>query len=105
MENNNYQHYESHDMYQNPNQVNSNQNPYEEPMKIKDWLVTFLLLLIPIANIVLVFVWAFGSNVNKSKKTFFQAQLIFSGIILAFYLLIIILLIAAFSTFAFTNYI
>ncbi|WP_298837011.1 hypothetical protein [Clostridium sp.] len=51
-----------------------------QPMTLKDWVLTYLLLLIPIANIVLMFVWAFGKNVNKSKKTLFQAQLIFSGI-------------------------
>lgn len=74
-------------------------DPNNEPMKIKDWLVTMLLMLIPIANIVLVFVWAFSSNVNKSKKTFFQASLIFTGIIIGLYIvLFIILFLFALST-------
>ena len=45
-------------------------------MTIGNWFVTYLLLLIPIANIILVFVWAFGGNVNPSKKSFFRFQLI-----------------------------
>jgi len=45
-------------------------------MKVGNWVVTWLLMLIPIANIVLVFMWAFGSDVNPSKKSFFQAYLI-----------------------------
>ena len=50
------------------NKIDLNYDEYSKPMTIKDWIITNLLMLIPIANIVLVFVWAFGSNVNKSKK-------------------------------------
>lgn len=51
-----------------------------EPMTLGDWLITYLLLLIPIANIILMFVWAFGKNVKQSKKTYFQASLILSAV-------------------------
>lgn len=54
-------------------------------------------MLIPIVNIVLMFVWAFGSNVNRSKKTYFQAQLIMCGIILALYIIAVILMIGVFG--------
>jgi len=61
------------------------QYPQHEPvqwphMTLGNWVVTMLLLLIPIANIVLMFIWAFGSNTNPSKKTYFQATLIFAAI-------------------------
>ena len=69
----------------------------DEHMTVGNWVGTFLLMLIPIVNIVLMFVWAFGSNVNRSKKTYFQAQLIMCGIILALYLVVVILIIGAFS--------
>ena len=46
------------------------------PMTLGGWIGTFLLMLIPIVNIVLVFVWAFGNDTNRSKKTYFQAMLI-----------------------------
>jgi len=45
-------------------------------MKLKDWVITFLLMLIPGVNIILPFVWAFGRNVNPSKKSYFQIVLI-----------------------------
>ena len=72
--------------YENNNSINLNYDEYSKPMTIKDWLITYLLMLIPIANIVLVFVWAFGSNVNKSKKTYFQASLIMMGIVILLYI-------------------
>lgn len=64
-----------------------NYDKYSEPMTLKDWIITLLLMLIPIANIVLMFVWAFGSNVNKSKKTYFQASLIMAAIGIVFFLI------------------
>jgi len=65
--------------YQQP--AYQQQGPMQWPhMTIGNWIVTMLLLLIPIVNIVLMFVWAFGGNTNPSKKTYFQAQLIFVAI-------------------------
>ncbi|MBU3192046.1 hypothetical protein KPL51_21325 [Clostridium bowmanii] len=69
-------------MMENRNFDNQVQNggANSQPMTLKDWIFTYLLLLIPIANIVLMFVWAFGKDVNQSKKTYFQAMLIMSGV-------------------------
>ena len=74
---------------ENENIVNQGQNGdvNSQPMTFKDWILTDLLLLIPIANIVLMFVWAFGKNVNKSKKAFFQAQLIICAVVLVLYII------------------
>lgn len=62
------------------NNVDFDYDVESEHMTLGNWLVTMLLMIIPIVNIVLMFVWAFGANVNRSKKTFFQAQLIITGI-------------------------
>ena len=67
--------------YETNTNINLSYDEYSQPMQLKDWLITFLLMLIPIANIVLMFIWAFGSNVNKSKKTYFQATLIMAGVL------------------------
>lgn len=61
----------------------------EEPMSLKEWLITDLLLMIPCVNFILMFVWAFSSSEKKSKSNFFKAQLIFAGCILAFYIVLI----------------
>jgi len=78
----------------NNNQVQS-MNLNNQPMLLKDWLITYLLLLIPIVNIVLMFFWAFGNDVNQSKKTFFQAQLIMLAVGLILYFLFFAALITA----------
>ncbi|NLN66095.1 MAG: zinc-ribbon domain-containing protein [Clostridiaceae bacterium] len=75
----------------NPTYQNSynNVDPLDKPYSVGGWLLTYLILLIPIVNIVMPFVWAFGSNTNKSKKNFFIAYLIMAAIgivlLIAFY--------------------
>lgn len=92
--------------YQQPQyqgyQTYQNTGDMEEPMSVKEWLITDLLLLIPCVNIILVFVWAFSSSEKKSKSNYFKANLIFAGCVLAFYLIIVIIMVAmgvAFSSF------
>ena len=53
-----------------------------QPMTLGNWIVTMILLAIPVVNLVLLFVWGFGTNVNKSKKTYCQATLIFAAIVI-----------------------
>lgn len=45
-------------------------------MTVGDFILTFFLLAIPIVNIILVFVWAFGESVNQNKKNMAKAVLI-----------------------------
>jgi glucan phosphoethanolaminetransferase (alkaline phosphatase superfamily) len=59
-----------------------------KPMTLKDWLIIYLIMLIPIVNIVLIIVWAFKKNVNRSKKTYCQASLIIGVIVGIAYILI-----------------
>ena len=49
-------------------------------MTVGDWIVTYLLMIIPIANLVLLFIWAFGSDTKKSKKSWAKATLIFMAV-------------------------
>lgn len=71
--------------YQQPN------TELEEPMSMGEWMVTLLIMMIPCANIVMMFVWAFSSKEKKSKSNYFKASLIFTAIQ---FVLIIILMIA-----------
>lgn len=57
-------------------------DPREDPMTLWGWIGTWLLMLIPIAQVILPFVWAFSSNTNRSKRTFFQAYLIISLVLI-----------------------
>ncbi len=54
-----------------------------EPVSVGEWLITFLIMVIPIVGIIMLFVWAFGSGAKASKKNFAQAQLIVFLIIFA----------------------
>ncbi|MDE6881968.1 MAG: hypothetical protein K2P48_02510 [Lachnospiraceae bacterium] len=65
--------------YQNPYQNNS-QMELEEPVKISEWVLAMVLMMIPCVNIIMMFVWAFSSTEKKSKSNFFKAYLIFFGI-------------------------
>ncbi len=53
--------------------------PYR-PMTIGDWLVTKLVLMIPLVGFVMLFVWALTDDVHPSRKTFCQSTLIFLAI-------------------------
>ncbi|PZE22867.1 hypothetical protein CBW46_000850 [Paenibacillus xerothermodurans] len=60
-------------------------------MSVKDWLITLLISMIPIAGIVMFFVWAFGDNTNLNKKNYAKAVLIMSGIVIALYVVVVVL--------------
>ena len=51
------------------------------PLTVGDWLVTMLLLAIPLVNLILLIVWAASSSTHPSKKSFAQAYLIFFGVL------------------------
>lgn len=64
-----------------------NDNP--EPVTMKEWIITMLILMIPLVNIVMPFVWAFGGNTNPSKANFFKAQIIFAVVAIVIWFLFV----------------
>ena len=67
----------------------------EEPVKMSEWLISLLLMMVPCVNIVMMFVWAFSKTEKKSKSNFFKAQLIMVGVVFALYMVILIIAVAA----------
>lgn len=61
--------------------------PEEAPMTMTEWLVTLIVAAIPCINIIMLFVWAFGSTGNVNRRNFCRAQLIImaAGIVLAMF--------------------
>lgn len=47
-----------------------------KPLSLSDWMVTILITFIPIANLVMLLVWAFSSETHPSKKNWAKATLI-----------------------------
>ena len=80
----------------NSEELQQLQKQYENrPMSVADWVGSILLLLIPIANIVLLFVWAFGGNAPLSKRNWARAQLIW---MLIAFVLVFLFYVTIFST-------
>ncbi len=63
----------------------------ESAVTVKDWLLVMLLMCIPIVNLVMPFVWAFGGgNIPESKKNWAKAMLLWAVIMIGVYVLLII---------------
>ncbi|MDE6940570.1 MAG: hypothetical protein K2P40_06490, partial [Lachnospiraceae bacterium] len=52
----------------------------EEPVTFADWMISTLIMCIPCVGIIMIFVWAFGSNTKKSKSNYFKAMLVWTAI-------------------------
>lgn len=65
---------------------------YAEAMKKSDWAVTLLLMMLPIVNLVLLFVWAFGSKTHPEKRNFCKAVLIILAAVIVIYLLFVVMI-------------
>ncbi|WP_223829891.1 hypothetical protein [Paenibacillus arenilitoris] len=88
--------YPQHDGYgYNPNQ------PVAPVITVKEWMLTMLIMIIPIVNIIMMFVWAFGDG-NPSKQNYFKASLLWAAIILGLYAIIAIIVFAAAASMSFS---
>jgi hypothetical protein len=57
-------------------------NPVDsQPMSVKDWVITLIILALPLINIVMLLVWAFGSSGNVNRKNYCLASLLMLAII------------------------
>jgi len=61
----------------------------EEPLSVGEWILTLIVLMIPVVNFVMLLFWAFGDG-NISRKRFCQASLIVG--IIAFILFVIFMI-------------
>ena len=57
-----------------------NESPLYNPMSVVDWIITSIILAIPIVGFIMLFVWGFGSNTQPSKANWAKATLIMIGI-------------------------
>ncbi len=66
-------------------------------VSLKEWIISILLLAIPIVNIIMLFIWAFGGGTNPSKSNFAKAYLIWAVIGIVLSILFMILFGATFA--------
>lgn len=57
-------------------------------MSVSDWLITMLIMIIPLVNIVMLFVWAFSNSGNRNRSNWAKANLIMTAIFIVLYILI-----------------
>jgi len=62
-------------------QMNTASTLDTRPMRVADWMLTILVLAIPVVNLVMYLAWAFGSSGNVNRKTFCQASLLWFAIV------------------------
>jgi heme/copper-type cytochrome/quinol oxidase subunit 2 len=60
-------------------------------LSVKDWIIILIIGAIPVVNIVMLFVWAFGGNANPNKKNYSKAALIIAAILIVIYIIFLIL--------------
>ncbi|WP_028549674.1 hypothetical protein [Paenibacillus sp. UNC451MF] len=78
-------------MESNVNQNLQQQNPIAPILTVKDWMLTMLLLAIPVVNLIMLFVWAFGGGANPSKANYAKAGLLWAAIAIVLYFLVAVL--------------
>lgn len=73
-------------MEQTPNYIQPPQrnmgiyNAEAPVMTVGNWIVTMLIMIVPLVNIVMLIVWAASSTENPNRKNWAIAQLIFMAI-------------------------
>ncbi len=70
----------------------------DQPLNVGQFVGVMLLSGIPLVGLILMFVWAFGSDVNTNKKNYARAFLIIAAIGLALSILLSTILATAFAT-------
>jgi uncharacterized integral membrane protein len=63
---------------------------------VGDWMVTLLIMSIPVVNFIVLLIWAFSSNTDPIKANFSKAALLWLLIIMVLYMLFFGALIGAF---------
>jgi heme/copper-type cytochrome/quinol oxidase subunit 2 len=63
------------------------QHMLQPPVNVSDWFLTLFLTAIPLVGLILLFVWAFGSNTNPSKANWAKAALLWAAIGIVIWLL------------------
>ncbi|RAR47539.1 hypothetical protein [Flavobacterium lacus] len=78
--------------------MNELDNSNQKPMSVKDWLITLLIMAIPLVGFIMLFVYAFSDSENVNKKNWAKAQLIMLAIVMGLFLLFFILFGAFFAS-------
>jgi hypothetical protein len=65
--------------------------PEYKPVPVVNWILTFIILAIPLLNLIMLIIWALGGTPYPSKRTFAQANFVI--LIIAFCIGIVLALV------------
>jgi hypothetical protein len=68
-----------------------NEHADTRPMTVGDWMLTLLMLAIPIVNLIMYLVWALSGSGNLNRRNFCRASIYWFLIILGIYVLFLAL--------------
>jgi len=84
-------------------QFNPNYPPpqYQQPqmapvMSVKEWMLILFVMIIPLVNIIMMFVWAFSEG-NPTKQNYFKASLLWLAIVIGLYILFFVFMFGLFA--------
>ncbi len=52
------------------------------PLTIKDWILTLIILALPLVNLIMLIVWSVSTDTHPSKRSYAQASLIIMGAVI-----------------------
>ena len=55
-------------------------NSEYKPVSVGNWIITFIVMGIPVVNLIMLIIWALGGTPHQSKKTWAQASFVLLGI-------------------------
>ena len=70
----------------------ANENVDTRPITVGGWMLTLLVLAIPIVNLVMYLVWALDGSGNVNRRNFCRASIYWFLIILGIYILLMALI-------------
>lgn len=62
-----------------------------KPVSVGDWLLTLILLAIPVVNLVMLIYWAVSSTTNPSKQNYARATFILGAIAILLVVIVAVL--------------
>ena len=73
--------------------MNDLQTRESEEVSVSEWIITIIITVIPIVNVIMYLIWAFGNNAKPSKANWAKASIIvFAGIITAYLLFFVVVM-------------
>ena len=66
--------------------------PYQRELSVGDWILTLIVLGIPLVNVVMYLYWAFSSSVHPTRRNFSRASMVLFVVGAVLYVVLVFLI-------------